>query len=208
MKNISLVLNLILAVAVAVLYFLHFQLKNNCSIDESGVSELHVEAPEGHIVPTIYYINTDSLWKNYEYVKNEIEILQKEKSKAESQIEAKARQLENDAMDYQQKVQSGMISMDDARKKEAELMDRQQKLYELREQLATDLLIKEQDKNETLQKAITDYIKKFNTGKNFSYVLGYSQGGGILFANDSLDITKEILEGLNQEYSIAKEKKK
>ncbi len=208
MKNISLILNLVLAVAVAVLYFLHFQLKNSCSAEGGEIEELHVEAPEGHIVPTIYYINTDSLWNNYEFVKNEIEQLQREKSKAESQIEAKARQLENDAMDYQQKVQSGMISMDDARKKEAELMERQQKLYELREQLATDLLVKEQDKNDMLQKAISEYIKRFNSGKNFSYVLGYSQGGGILFANDSLDITNDIIEGLNSEYKAKNNKTK
>jgi outer membrane protein len=207
MKNISLILNLILATAVAVLFYLHFQLKKSCMAN-SNTNEIHIEAPEGHIVPTIYYINTDSLWKNYEYVKNEIEQLEKEKSKAESQIEAKARQLENDVMDYQQKVQSGMISMDDARKKEAELMDRQQKLYELREQLAADLLTKEQNKNDMLQKVITDYIKRYNANKNFSYVLGYSQGGGILFANDSLDITKEILEGLNAEYKLSNNKKK
>jgi outer membrane protein len=207
MKNISLILNLILATAVAVLFYLHFQLKKSC-LANSNPNEIQIEAPEGHIVPTIYYINTDSLWKNYEYVKNEIEQLEKEKSKAESQIEAKARQLENDVMDYQQKVQSGMISMDDARKKEAELMDRQQKLYELREQLAADLLTKEQNKNDMLQKVITDYIKRYNANKNFSYVLGYSQGGGILFANDSLDITKEILEGLNAEYKLSNNKKK
>ncbi|MFN4235485.1 MAG: OmpH family outer membrane protein [Bacteroidia bacterium] len=200
MKNLSLILNLILLVAVIVLYVLHFQLKKNC-LSENNELALQIETPQGHIVPTIYFINTDTLWKNFEYVKREIEQLQKEKAKAEGQIEAKARQLESDIMDFQQKVQSGMISMDDARKKEAELMDRQQKLYELREQLAADLLEKEQAKNETLQKAITDYIKKYNHNKNFSYVLGYSQGGGILFANDSLDITKEILEGLNAEYN-------
>lgn len=207
MKNISIVLNFVLAIAVAVLYFLHFQSKNN-SMSENKELALQIETPQGHVVPTIYFINTDTLWKNYEYVKNEIEQLQKEKAKAEGQIEAKARQLESDVMDFQQKVQSGMISMDDARKKEAELMDRQQKLYELREQLAAELIEKEQAKNETLQKAITDYIKKYNQNKNFSYVLGYSQGGGILFANDSLDITKEILEGLNAEYDKKNNKTK
>jgi outer membrane protein len=165
-----------------------------------NTNEIQIQVPEGHVVPTIYFVNTDTLWKNYEYVKKEIEQLEKEKSKAESQIEAKARQLEKDIMEFQQKIQSGTISMDDARKKEAELMERQQKLFELREQLATDLLTKEQNKNEMLQKVITDYIKRYNANKNFSYVLGYSQGGGILFANDSLDITKEILDGLNAEY--------
>lgn len=208
MKNISIVLNIVLAIAVAVLYYLHFQLKNECSTGGQDNQELNFQAPQKQLVPTIYYINTDSLWKNYEFIKNEIEILEKEKTKAESQIESKARQLESDIMDFQQKVQSGMISMDDARKKEAELMERQQKLYDLREQLAKDLLAKEQEKNDMLQKAITDYIKKYNIGKNFSYVLGYSQGGGILFANDSLDITNEILEGLNSEYKTNNNKVK
>jgi len=31
-------------------------------------------------------------------------------------------------------------------------------------------------------------------------VLGYSKGGGILFANADLDVTKKIVEGLNNDY--------
>ncbi len=42
MKNISLILNLVLAVAVTILYFLHFQLKNSCSTDGGDVEKLHV----------------------------------------------------------------------------------------------------------------------------------------------------------------------
>ena len=31
----------------------------------------------------------------------------------------------------------------------------------------------------------------------YKYVLGMSGSGGLLYANDSLDITKQVLEGLN-----------
>jgi outer membrane protein len=31
-------------------------------------------------------------------------------------------------------------------------------------------------------------------------VLSFTKGGGILYANDSLDITKNVVKGLNEEY--------
>jgi len=35
--------------------------------------------------------------------------------------------------------------------------------------------------------------------------LGYSRGGGILYADDAFDLTSEVLSGLNREYDIRKE---
>jgi len=32
-------------------------------------------------------------------------------------------------------------------------------------------------------------------------VIGYSKGGGVLFAKEDLDITKAVLEGLNKKYA-------
>jgi outer membrane protein len=31
-------------------------------------------------------------------------------------------------------------------------------------------------------------------------VIGYSKGGGVLYAKEDLDITQEVLKGLNEEY--------
>jgi outer membrane protein len=37
-------------------------------------------------------------------------------------------------------------------------------------------------------------------------VLGTSFGGNVLYANDSLDITQNIITGLNEEYKDSKKK--
>jgi outer membrane protein len=47
---------------------------------------------------------------------------------------------------------------------------------------------------------LSSYLKEYNKGKNYTFILGYQKGGGILFANDSLDITREVLDGLNKEF--------
>ena len=47
---------------------------------------------------------------------------------------------------------------------------------------------------------IAEYIKKYNKQNKYEFVLGYTKGGGILFADQSNDATKQILDGLNKEY--------
>ena len=44
-------------------------------------------------------------------------------------------------------------------------------------------------------------MKEFNAGDKFDMVIGYSKGGGVLYAKEDLDITKSVLEGLNKKYA-------
>jgi outer membrane protein len=46
---------------------------------------------------------------------------------------------------------------------------------------------------------VNEFLKHHKT-KSYNFVLGYQKGGGILYANDSLDITREVVVGLNNEY--------
>jgi len=44
------------------------------------------------------------------------------------------------------------------------------------------------------------YLDSNSAQYNYRYVLGASFGGNVLYANDSLDITQQVIEGLNAEY--------
>jgi outer membrane protein len=52
-----------------------------------------------------------------------------------------------------------------------------------------------------LQK-VNDYIKKYGEEKGFTIILAATQYGNIAYADKSLDITEEVLAGLNKEYQI------
>jgi outer membrane protein len=205
MKNISLVLNIVLALAVAVLYYLHFKTPETAATISASETQEEAEADFGTLASYlpgsgIYYINTDSLWKKYDLIKKSEEDLQLEKKKLEGQFQVKLNALEKDYMEFQDRAQRGMITSEEAQRKEAELMQRQQKLMELKEELTYQLVEKEQTMNEKIQKAIYDYLTKYRKNKDINFILGYSRGAGaLLYGNDSLDITRDIVQGLNSE---------
>ena len=199
MNKISIALNVLFALAIAVLFY--FQLNNNYSKSTSAPKDTLA----GGI--TIAYVNTDSLWKKYEKVKIMEAELEKSGSRIESELKAKANALQQEAYTFQDKIQAGSVTQEQAQAKEAELMQKQQDLYQLKqtyEEKAADETMK---KNEELRKEIFAFIEEYNKEHdNYTFVLSYSSIGSIMVADSSLDITKPILEGLNEAYKKSKEK--
>ena len=61
--------------------------------------------------------------------------------------------------------------------------------------------------SEELYSKVSTFIRSLNVDNKYNFVLGYSKGGGILFANDSLGITGKVFEGLNKEFEAANPRK-
>ncbi len=89
-----------------------------------------------------------------------------------------------------------------------ESMEAQQAVMELKESLGAQLMQDEAALNDEVQQLITDYLEKYNKDHNYTFVLAKGTGAGVLLANDALDITSEILEGLNKEYEEKKKEEK
>ncbi|MCF0049623.1 OmpH family outer membrane protein [Dyadobacter chenwenxiniae] len=190
-NNTSLIWNIVLSLAVAVLFFLHFSGKPS---GDAGA------AADGGVVAgrKTVYVQVDSLLKNYEFFKDTRKELENKNFQLENELNTKGRSLQNEVQFFQQRAQT--MTPEQARSTEAQLMKKQQDLVAYRDQSAQALGQEEAKKNEELYKNIRSYIEKYNKENGFEYVLGYSLGGGILFANPSLDVTQKILDGLNKEY--------
>ena len=67
----------------------------------------------------------------------------------------------------------------------------------------TQTLVQEEAKisNELYDK-VADYLRDYGISNNYQLVLTYQKGSGVLYANDSLNITQQIVEGLNQAYAL------
>jgi len=70
-----------------------------------------------------------------------------------------------------------------------------------RDKNAQELAQEEGKKTEDILNKIHEYLKEFNGGDKYDMVIGYSKGGGVLYAKEDLDITKQVLEGLNKKYA-------
>lgn len=190
MKNASLLINAVLAVAVAVLYYLHFKGQPT----ETTTAPIVAEAKGKSIV----YVNVDSLLTNYEYFKDAQKVLASKRFQLDNDLNTKGRSLQNEVAFFQQKAPT--MTQEQGRATEAALQKKQQDLIAYRDRAAQGLAADEQKKNEELYDLIFQYLKKYNKDNKYEFVLGYTKGGGILFTNADNDVTKKVLAGLNKEY--------
>lgn len=193
MKNLSLGINIILVIAVGILYYLHFSSTQPVKQAEKGKAAV---MPNIKLKTTpLVYVNADSLWENFEMVKQMRKEMEVERNKFESRFERDYHKLESDYLELRDKAQT--MGQEEGMMKQQELMAREQKLTEFRQTESERLAKLEAEKTEKIQKAITEYLNEQYSKSNYAYILGYSAGGGILFANDSLEITNEVVQGLN-----------
>ncbi len=186
-------LNVALLVAVLVLYFLHFSSQNQ------------TEATDGPMVVNsvpvnIAYINSDTLLKNYEFSKVAATQLENKKDELQAEYENRARGLQTEITNFQRNAQNMTIAQ--ARAVEEDLTKKQQNLLRYQESLTQTLIQEEAKISNELYNKVADYLRDYGLVNNFQFVLTYQKGSGVLYANDSLNITDAIVIGLNDAYQL------
>ena len=89
---------------------------------------------------------------------------------------------------------------------EQQLLQEQQNLLGLRDQLSRELAEEEQVSNRRLTEAIMVYLQEYNKDYGYQFIFSNSFGDNLLFADDELDITSSVLEGINAKYESGKAK--
>ncbi len=199
MKNLSLVLNLVLLAAVGVLFYLHFSSTGNV-VTATNVGEAQAGGQKSKAV--IAYINSDSLLSNYEFSKEIQEKLQSLEKKYEAEFANRAKGLENEVASFQRNA--GTMTISQARATEEELMKKRNNLMAYQENLGQRLMQEQAKYNEELYNNVSEYLKDYGQKENLDVVLTYTKGSGVLYASDSLDITQNVITGLNEKYKSSK----
>lgn len=195
MKNISLVLNIVLLVAVGVLYFLYFA--GRPSGKEMGLTF----SEPGNL--TVAYINADSVLKHYEYIKASAEILEAKKKKVEQDYVNRAQNLQGEITAYQRNMNNMTIGQ--VRALEEDLAKKQQNLQLFEQRITQELMSDQAKLNEELYKRVTAFLKKYGEEKGLQVVFKLDPSSDMLYGQGALDITNDVLAGLNQEYKAEKE---
>jgi outer membrane protein len=194
MKNLSLILNSVLFVAVAVLYYLHFSPK------KSSPSGEEISAPKDL---NIAYINSDSVLKYYDYFKVNRDKLESKGKKLDQDLRNRAQSFQNDYEAYQRNVSN--LTIGQAKAVEEDLAKKQQNLQLYQQSLSQEMSVEEGKMTQELYKRVTDHLKVYGEQNGLQIVLKYDPTSDVLFGGPGLDITKQVVEGLNKEYATEKE---
>jgi len=211
-KNISLILNGILIIAVAVLYILHFTCSqtnvSEVNSDSTQVNKPIILSPKEIKESKIVYVNLDVLNEKYEYIKEVSTSAKADQKALENQYRTKAQKLEEDYAIFQQKAQQGLLSENQINTEQEAFMKRKEDLDQL-EYKNQALMERIQEKTDEMNENLKAYIKEYNKQSNYQYVFAFSSSplSQLLLVDDGLDITQEILDGLNAQYRASKAKK-
>ena len=168
------------------------------------------EAPKGEAVvkanqvaatkssgSTIAYVEIDSLLTQYEFCVKEKAALEAKTKQYEAQINAKMAQFQKASADFQQKVQSGAFT------NQAQGEAAQKHLMRLQQDVQQKMLKAQEKFNKSLRDSVQSFLKDYNKDKRYDMILS-KQGDNVLYANSELDITQEVVEGMNKRYQEKK----
>lgn len=194
MKNLSLALNAVLLVAVAVLYYLHFSSPKASAAGGNG-GVLLQDAK-------IAYINSDSVLKYYEYLTVNRTELEAKGLQMEQDFRNRAQSLQNDVATYQRTVNN--MTFGQAKAAEEELTKKQQNLQVYQQSLSQQLAMEEGKLNKQLYDRITNFLKDYAKQNDLQVVLKYDPTSDVLYGGETLDITQPVIDGLNSAYKDEK----
>jgi len=192
-----LALNIVLLVAVGILFFLFFNKKDKETVNTSERSSFFDTSRKWQNVPVAYF-DMDSveanftLWKKVqdEVLKNEQTIydsINRMKLGLQMQVQQFQEQEPKMAAEEVKRATNYFMQKDqDIKNTEKALMQEYQKYYVGKQ---TEIVTK-----------IKDYCKEFNKDRRFSYIIA-KEPGLFYFADTAYNITPELLKGLNAFYA-------
>ena len=212
MKQVTLIINIILIAAVAILFYMNISLEKKVIAlggvaDPSSVLQTPATLSANNINlkdSKIAYLNIDSLDYKYQFIIDNSKEYANKQMALENQINSMAAKFQADYQDFQQAAQAGVRGEAELNKQKSQLEQQQYDVAAKQKQLE-NLGEEIGKKRGDMLKKVSDYIAKYNNGK-YDYILAYTTANisSVLYAKPGLDLTKEIVDGLNTEYKAQK----
>ncbi len=202
MKKTPLILSiiaLVVALCAAVMSVVKPDFKKKKTAEE--VTDITDTGKITAVAGDIVYVQLDSLIANYDMYNDLMTAYQSKVQGIQDDLAKRGRKLESDANAFQNQVQKGLLTRSAAEEQQNKLMQRQQNLQnemakkeaEIQEELAV--------LNNQVYYAVKEFIESYNEAHQYSLILTTSGvTNTILNVNPGLDITADVLNGLNEEY--------
>jgi len=196
MKGTSLIVSIVLFIAVAVLYVLHF---TNTRVSYSA-TETKSGSIEGGL--RIAYIKADSIFLNYDLAQDLHDDFTKKQEAYIKEFSTKRQAFEKEAVDFQEKVQrGGFLTEQRAVQERDRLLGKEQEIMQLDKDLTNRLAEMQEVNNQQLYDSLLNYIEVLNAQKKYDYIFNSAE---ILVGNDAYNLTAEVLAALNARYKAKK----
>jgi outer membrane protein len=172
-----------------------------------GDSQQAENVPEVSITDLkIAYILTDSVISKFDFFKTKSEEITEKGKKFESELGNRARGFEQEVANFEQTA--GSMTINQQRAKQEELVKKERNLMTYRDNLMQELSADEAKLYSDVYDRVQDYLKEYAEQNDLELILSYTRGGAVWYSKKGLDITDDVIAGLNKKYAESQEVKK
>jgi outer membrane protein len=199
MKGTSLIVSIVLAVAVAVLYVLHFT---------GGIKSGNASDSDRTVVDRdglkIAYVKADSVILNYKLAEFLHDDFTKKQESYSGEYATKRKSFEKDAAAFQEKLQrGGFLSEERAVQERNRLVGLEQEIMKMDQDLSARLGEMQNTNSKQVLDSLLSALKQYNADKNYDYILN---GSSILIGAEGDNVTADVLKRMNDKYTATTQK--
>lgn len=195
MKGSSLIISIIALGAVAVLYILYFT--GGTAVVENEMATKRLSEPGGEV--NIAYVKADSILLNYNLAQDLHDDFTKKQEAYNTEYGEKRQSFEKEAAAFQEKLQrGGFLTEQRAIQERDRLVSKEQEIMQLDQDLSSKLAEIQTANNRQILDSLMNYLKEYNRNNKYDYILN---GASVLIGQEAHNLTHEVLEALNEQYS-------
>ena len=203
MKNTSLILSVISVVAVVVFGVLLFTKDGKPAVQATEGTATEAAACKGDIV----YVDLDRILAEYDMANDLRSVVETKVQNIQAEVTRRGKKLENEVKAFQEKIDKGLLTRTNAEIQGQKLQQQEIDFNNYAAQKQQEINEEQMVMMNQLGDAIQTYINKYNEEKQYSMIVTNSGGAPVIAANPALNITDDILAGLNEEYIKTKNEK-
>ena len=192
----------VFAVALLVLYILHFTARPNA--EQLARANFSLMQNDSIVTLPIAFVNADSLLMNYHFANDMNEIIMRREENIRATLSERERALTNEINEFERRRQNNAFI---TQERAQQAIERIQRMERETQQLAQRLFSEAELERIHLAMQLEDTIRvrvaEFNATRGFEAIFSNAGTSTILYADRKYDITQELIDFLNSRYSAA-----
>jgi len=198
MKKITLFVSLMAAATIS-----FTSCNNGKSADNKAEESAQTSAvPSGSIV----YFELDRVLEEYDMANDKRSEVETKVAAIQKEVTRRQKNLENAVKDFNNKINKGLMTSAVAAEQQKKLQQQDAAFQQFAQEKQNEILEEQQVMMNQLADAIKSYVEEFNKDRQYSLILSNQAGVPIIASDPALNITDEIIAGLNEAYVKTKNK--
>ena len=155
----------------------------------------------------IAFVDLDILINEYDMANDLRSVVETKVQGIQSEVTRRRTKLESEAKAFQEKIDKGLMTRSTAEIQAQKLQQKEQEFNEFAGKKQQEVMEEQQVMMNQIGDAIKTFLEAYNIEAGYTMIIANQMGLPVLTADPSVDITKDVLAGLNEEYIQTKNKK-